>query len=74
MTDGGCGFPSAPVAAIRKLQSQYPNKIQYSGIEFQTSGDTMKLIKEELGGTNRISYTGAELTSAFLEIINRDIK
>jgi hypothetical protein len=34
----------------------------------------MKLIKDELGGTNRISYTGAELTSAFLEIINRDIK
>ena len=59
MTDGGCNYPSAPVAAIKSLKSIYPNKIEYSGIEFQTSGDTMKLISQELGGTNTISYTAA---------------
>lgn len=74
MTDGGDRYPSAPVATIKSLIASYPGKIEYSGIEFQTSGDTMKLISKELGGTNAISYTAQQLTTAYLEIINRDTK
>jgi hypothetical protein len=73
MTDGGCGYPSAQVTMIKNLKNSYPNKIEYSGIEFQTSGETMKLISKELGGTNQISYNVSQLTSAYLEIINRKV-
>jgi len=39
MTDGGDSYPSAQVTQIKSLRNSYPNKIEYSGIEFQTSGN-----------------------------------
>jgi hypothetical protein len=41
------------------LRNSYPGKIEYNGIEFQTSGDTMTLISKELDGINKISYNVA---------------
>jgi hypothetical protein len=73
MTDGTDSYPSYQITMIKNLMNSYPDKIEYSGIEFQTNGETMKLISKELGGTNRISYNVSQLTSAYLEIINRKI-
>jgi hypothetical protein len=56
---------------IKELKNSYPNKIEYFGIEFQSSEETMKLISKELGGTNQISYNVDELTLAYLETITR---
>lgn len=66
MTDGGDSFPTAPVGSIKALKNAQANRIEYNGIEFQTSGNTMKLICNELGGTNSISYNVTQLTSAYL--------
>jgi hypothetical protein len=71
MTDGGDSYPSAQTNQIKILKNANPGKIEYYGIEFQTSGDTMKLISKELDGSNKISYNVAQLTSTYLEIINR---
>lgn len=71
MTDGGDSYPSTQVNQIRLLQNSNPGKIEYYGIEFQTSGETMKNISKELHGSNKISYNVSQLTSAYLEIINR---
>jgi hypothetical protein len=73
MTDGGSMYPSDQVANIKKLKASYAGKIEYYGIEFQTSGDVMKIICKELDGSNKISHTVSQLTSAYLEIINRNI-
>ena len=48
MTDGQSAYPSGQVKQIKTLQDQHPNKIEYSGIEFKNSCDTMKLICKEL--------------------------
>ena len=73
MTDGGDSYPSGQTNQIRTLKNANPGKIEYYGIEFQTSGDTMKLISKELDGSNKISYNVSQLTSTYLEIINRKI-
>jgi hypothetical protein len=72
MTDGGCGYPSSQITKIKELKNSYPNKIEYFGIEFQTSGETMKLICKELDGTNQISDNVNELTLAYLETVTRN--
>ncbi len=73
MTDGGAIYPLAQVNQIKVLKNAYPDKIQYFGIEFQTNGDTMKLISKELDGKNSITHTATELTQAFTEIIDRKV-
>jgi len=60
------------VKKIKKLQTKYLNKIEYFGIEYRANGDTMKLISQELGGTNSISYQAAALTETYIEIIDRN--
>ena len=32
MTDGGAGLPTNGIAALKKLQTTYPNKLKYAGI------------------------------------------
>jgi uncharacterized protein with von Willebrand factor type A (vWA) domain len=71
MTDGGDKYPSSQVTMIKNLKDSYPDKIEYFGIEFQSSGETMKQISKELGGTNQVSDNLNELTSAYLETITR---
>lgn len=70
MTDGGCGYPTSQVALIKKLMLDKPNKISYFGIEFCVSGDTMKQLKLELKGENKIVHDVHNLIQAYVEIIN----
>lgn len=72
MTDGEDSYPTKQVKKIKKLQTKYLNKIEYFGIEYRANGDTMKLISQELGGTNSISYQAAALTETYIEIIDRN--
>lgn len=46
MTDGGDSYPSSQVSQIKDLKNKNPDKIDYFGVEFQTSGQTMVLIKK----------------------------
>lgn len=46
MTDGGDSYPSSQVSQIKELKNKNPDKINYFGIEFQTSGPTMNLINK----------------------------
>ena len=71
MTDGEDKYPAQQVKKIKKLMNEYPDKIEYSGIEFRSNSQTMKLISSELNGKNHVSYNVSELTSAYIEIINR---
>ena len=32
MTDGGASFPTNGIAALKRLQATYPNKLKYAGI------------------------------------------
>ena len=32
MTDGGANYPTNGIAAMKRLQSTYPNKLKYAGI------------------------------------------
>jgi hypothetical protein len=73
MTDGACGYPKNQVLKIRKLRNANQDKIEYYGIEFRSNSETMKLISKELEGKNQISHNESQLTTAYLEIINRKL-
>ena len=47
MTDGGDDYPREQVNLIKELKElKELHKIEYFGVEFQASGDTMKLISD----------------------------
>ena len=72
MTDGGASYPSNGIQALRNLQSRYPNKMKYAGIEFNSNVPVMNTICQELKGQTGVAYNPEQLTDLFyksLEVI-----
>ena len=47
MTDGEDKYPAQQVKKIKKLMNEFPDKIEYSGIEFRSNSQTIKLISSD---------------------------
>ena len=73
MTDGGAEYPDQYIKLMKKTMNDYPKRFEYFGIEYTSQSPVMTLISQELNGTNIISYNASQLTSAYIEIINRKI-
>ena len=69
MTDGGASYPTSGIQALKKLQSNYPNKMKYAGIEFNSNVGVMKTICQELKGQTGVAYNPEQLTDLFSKSI-----
>ena len=65
MTDGGASYPTNGVQALKSLQMVHPNKLHYSGIQFNCNQQVMKLIATQLKGTSGIAYNPDQLSTLF---------
>ena len=69
MTDGGASLPSNGIKIMKDLQTRYPNKLKYAGIQLNSSVSVMKVIATELKGNTGNAYNPEELTKLFAQSI-----
>ena len=55
--------------AMKNLQTTYPNKFHYSGIEFNCNSGIMQQIADELKGQTGVACNLPQLTELFVKSI-----